>query len=290
MQTLVLAADVDMQRREVETLKKELAAAQAQGEAYARELAAVFSRGDAHPSTAPPPPIPPPRPSRMPSSSRDGLAVLIAGVRALSADFRGILAAVGRDLAPLRDREGDVGEIAASVGRHITGASEVVADLARLGSCPLGELPRPADVADLLREVVRSERGRAQRHDVEIALEVPESADVVIEVGAVTVLLQVLLDHSIEASPAGATVSVALVEKPGELHVTFDDVGPSLPPSARGSVLSRDFDAITSGRPHGLGLIAASTLSSHLGLVLDLEESPRKGARVRLVLPRSGTL
>ena len=290
MQTLVLAADVDMPRREVEILKKELAAAQAQGEAYARELAAVFSRGDTAPSTAPPPPIPPPRPSRMPSSSRDGLAVLIAAVRALGADMRGILSAVNRDLAPLRDRPGDVGEIAASVGRHVTGASEVVADLARLGSCPVGELPRPTDLADLLRETVQGERGRAQRHDVDITLDAPESADVVLEVAAVTVLLQVLVDHAIEASPAGTAVSVALVEKPGELHVTFDDVGPSLPPSARGSVLSRDFDAIASGRPQGLALIAASTLCSHLGLVLDIEESPRKGARVRLVLPRSGSL
>src|SRR5205085_10061131 len=47
MQTLILAADVDTHRRELESLKKELAAAQAQGEAYARELAAVFTRPDA---------------------------------------------------------------------------------------------------------------------------------------------------------------------------------------------------------------------------------------------------
>jgi signal transduction histidine kinase len=289
MQTLVLAADVDMQRREVENLKKELAAAQAQGEAYARELAAVFTRGgdSPMPSTAPPPPIPASRPSRMPSSSNDGLAVLVAAVRALSADLRGILSAVGRDLAPLRDRGGDVGDIAASVGRHVTGASEVVADLARLGSCPVGELPRPMDLTDLLREVAQEEKGRAARHGVEIMLDVPESLEHVIEVGALTVLLQVLVDHAIEASPGGATVVVALAEKPAEVHITFDDVGPSLPPSARGSVMSRDFDAIAHGRPPGLALIAASTIASHLGFVLDLEESPKRGTRVRLVLPRS---
>ena len=53
MQTLSLPADVDMQRKELENLKKELAAAQAQGEAYARELAAVFSRVE---SSVPAPP------------------------------------------------------------------------------------------------------------------------------------------------------------------------------------------------------------------------------------------
>jgi signal transduction histidine kinase len=288
MQTLVLAADVDQQRREVENLKKELAAAQAQGEAYARELAAVWTRGDASPSTVPPPPVPAPRPSRMPSSSADGLAVLVAGARSLSADLRGILSAVGRDLAPLRERPGEVGEIAASVGRHVTGASELVADLARLGSCPVGELSKPADVVELVRDAVNSERSRAQRHDVTVTVTAPDAIEIVTPVGALMVLLQILVDHAIEASPAGATVIVGIEEKPSEVHVCFDDVGPSLPPSARGSVLSRDFDAIAHGRSTGLALVAASAIASSLGLVLDLGESPHKGGRVRLVLPRMG--
>jgi signal transduction histidine kinase len=298
MQTLVLAADVDMQRREVESLKKELAAAQAQGEAYARELAAVFSRGDAilgggdpHTPTAGAPGIAvlPTRPSRMPSSSGDGLAVLVAAVRALSADLRGILSAVGRDIAPLRDRPGDVGDIAASVNRHVTGAAEVVSDLARLGTCPVGEISRPADVADLLRTAVQGEKSRAQRHDVEVSLEAPENVEEGVEVGALNVLFQVLVDHAIEASPRGSKVAIELRETPTALHITFDDSGPSLPPSARGSVLSRDFDAIAHGRPHGLALIAASTIASHLRLVLDLEDAPRGGTRVHLVMPRQTT-
>jgi hypothetical protein len=50
--------------------------------------------------------------------------------------------------------------------------------------------------------------------------------------------------------------------------------------------LSRDFDAIAHGRPQGLALIAASTIAAHLRLTLDLEEGPRGGTRVRLVMPR----
>ncbi|APR85713.1 Sensory histidine kinase QseC [Minicystis rosea] len=288
MQTLVLAADVDPQRREVESLKKELAAAQAQGEAYARELAAVWSRGDTLPGGTTPlaPPVAQ-RPSRLPTSMGDGLAVLVAAVRALSGDLRGILAAVGRDIVPLRDKGGEVGDIAASVGRHVTGASEVVADLARLGSCPIGELPRPADVADLLRECVQVERARAQRHDVEIVLSSPESAEDTIEVGALTVLFQVLLDHAIEATPAGGKVHVELSETPVAYQVSFDDAGAPLPAAARASVLSRDFDAISLGRSQGLSLIAATTISAHLRLTLDVEEAPSGGTRVRVTLPRS---
>lgn len=292
MQTLVLAADIDLPRRELEVLKKELAAAQAQGEAYARELAAVFSRGETGSSVTSVASVGTPgspgttRPSHLPSSSNDGLAVLVAAVRALAADVRGILSAIGRDLGPLRDRGGDVGEIAASVGRHVTGASEVVSDLARLGTCPVGELPRVVDLADLLREAVHSERSRAQRHDVELVIEAPESAEETIEAGALGVLFQVLIDHAIEASPGGSRVTVELKETPAAFHVLFDDAGPALPPSARGSVLSRDFDAMAHGRPPGLALIAASTIATHLRLVLELEEGPRGGTRVRLMMPR----
>ena len=67
MQTLVLAADVDRHRREMESLKKELAAAQAQGEAYARELAAVFRSGDTVPGIVGTS-GPPSRSSRAPTS------------------------------------------------------------------------------------------------------------------------------------------------------------------------------------------------------------------------------
>lgn len=287
MQTLILAADVDTHRRELEGLKKELAAAQAQGEAYARELAAVFSRGDV--GAGVPSPLTPPmsRPSRMPSSSGDGLAVLVAAVRTLGADLRGILAAIGRDVTPLRDREGEVGEIAASVGRHVTGASEVVSDLARLGSCPLGELPRVVDLGDLLREVIQSEAARAARHDVRVKLDAIDDAEETVAQNALTVLLQALLDHAIDASPAGSEVTVSLAEEPMAYVVSFDDAGASLPASARSGVLSRDFEALALGRPRGLSLIAAYAIAANLRFTLELEEGSRGGTRVRLMVPRS---
>jgi hypothetical protein len=286
MQTLVLAADVDTHRRELESLQKELAAAQAQGEAYARELAAVSRTGDTLPSLSSVGPSS--RSSRAPASSSDGLAVLVAAVRALGADLRGILSAIGRDIVPLRDLPGEAGEIAASVGRHVTGASQVVADLARLGTCPVGELPRLVDLAELIREVVANERARASRRGVELVFRGPADAEAIVENGAMTILVQVLLDYAIEASPAGATVTVELTEAPSTFVLTFDDAGAVMPASAQGNVLSRDFDAIALGRPQGLALIAASTLAAHLRIALELEAGPHAGTRARLRIPRHG--
>jgi signal transduction histidine kinase len=283
-QTLTLPADIDLARREVENLKKELAAAQAQGEAYARELAAVFSRSDgphsARISTSPA------GGSQRPPSG-EGLAVLVAGARSLGAELRGILSAIGRDIAPLRDREGEAGEIASSVGRHVTAASEVIGDLARLGACPVGELPRHSDVADLVRDVVRDDAVRAARHDVRLVVDAPDSAFEVVQVGALTVLVHALVDHAIIASPPGSQVSVQLIDDPAGIALVFDDAGPPFPPSAKSGILSREFEALAQGRPMGLALIAATALAAQLGLTLDLEDGPHGGARLRLSLPRS---
>lgn len=280
MQTLVFPADVDQARRELESVKKELAAAQAQGEAYARELAAVFSQGAgaARPGSE--------RASQLPAAE-SGLPVLVAAVRVIGTQLRGILSAVGRDIAPLREHGGEVGETAASVGRHVTAASEIVSDLARLGSCPLDELPRHSDLADLLRDVAHDDLARAARHDVRVRVEAPESSHEVIQLGALTVLLHALLDHAIGASPPGSEVVVTLTEQPSSLDITVDDAGPTIPPAARQLLLSRDFDAVAHGRPSSLPLIAAHAIAAHAHLELSIEEHLGGGTRVRLMLPRS---
>jgi signal transduction histidine kinase len=282
MQTLTLPADVDLHRREVETLRKELAAAQAQGEAYARELAAVFSRSDSSPRATDAPAM---RASHLPASA-DGLAVLVAAMRGLGTGLRGILSAIGRDITPLREREGEAGEIASSVARHVIAASEIVADLNRLGSCPLGELPRHSDVSDLLRDVVREDSVRAARHDVRLVVEAPDDAHEMVPVGALTVLLHALLDDAINASPPGSQVTITLVERDGGISVTFDDAGAPLPAGARGGVLSREFETVAAGRPAGLSLIAGHAIAAHIRMPLTFSEAPEGGARVELTISR----
>ena len=289
--TLILGADVDTHRRELESLKRELAAAQAQGEAYARELAVLFNREI---STIPgPPPMPgsipalPPLSSRFPSGGGDGLPVLVASMRSLGADLRGILAAIGRDIAPLRDREGEAAETAASVGRHVTAASEVVADLARLGACPIGELHRSTDLADLVREVVQSDQVRAARHEVRVVVNAPDHLEENAPAASLQVLLHALLDHAINASPPGSEAIVTLSDEAASTVITFDDAGPALSPSARSGLLSRDFEAIALGRPRALSLITAYAIAAHLRFPLEIEDGPRGGTRVRLTLSRS---
>jgi hypothetical protein len=280
--TLVLPASDD--KREVHELRRELAAAQAQGEAYARELAAVMSSRSE----------PPPRSTGSSSAGADGLAPLVGMARSLVTDVRGILAAIGRDMAPLRERDrwgerdAEIAEIASSVGRHVTAASEVVGDLARLAGCPLYELPATCNVADVARDVVKAEQIRAKRHGVTIELEAPAHVpDELLPVSSVHILFQELLDSAISVSPAETTIHVGVGLSSSGIAVTFDDTGPGLTAKARTGALNRDFDALVQERDAAVPLIAAFAIAAHLHAPLTLEDAPGGGTRARVLFPRT---
>ncbi|NUO48595.1 MAG: HAMP domain-containing histidine kinase [Polyangiaceae bacterium] len=282
--TLVLPASDD--QGEVQELRRELAAAQAQGEAYARELAAVMS------SRSEPPPARTGGSST--ATSGDGLAPLVGMARSLVTDVRGILAAIGRDMAPLRERDrwgerdAEIAEIASSVGRHVTAASEVVGDLARLAGCPLYELPAQCNVADVVRDVVKAEQIRAKRHGVSINLEVPSHVpDELLAVSSVHILFQELLDSAISVSPADSTIHVGISVAASGVAVMFDDAGPGLTAKARTGAINRDFDALVQERDSALPLIAAFAIAAHLHAPLTLEDSPHGGTRARVAFPRT---
>ncbi len=297
VQALTLPADVDEAQRELDSLKKELAAAQAQGEAYARELAALFSRGETlitPPSATPPPSVGPRISYHAPGD--DSLAVLVAAMRAVGTELRGILSTIGRDVMPLRGHAGEVGEAASSVARHVTAASEVLSDLARLGSCPLGELPRVVDVVELLRDILRNEAARITRHDVKVVLSGSENAHDVVPAGALSLLLHALFAHALDATPPGETILIDVDAPPQagaredgsqDIAITFTDGGASLGPSALSGVLSREFETLAPGRRSSVALIAAHAIAAHLRARISVAANTARGAAVRLDLPRA---
>jgi two-component system OmpR family sensor kinase len=177
------------------------------------------------------------------------------------------------------------------VGRHVTAASEVVSDLARLAGCPLFEGPQPCSVADIARDVVKAEQLRATRHGVTVELSLPPNPmpDEMLPVQSLNVLFQELLDSSISVSPADSKVFVTVAETPTGVAVMFDDSGPTLTTKAKNGAMSRDFDALVQERASALPLIAAFAIAGHLHAPLTLEDSPRGGARVRILFPRAAS-
>ena len=280
----ILALPADDETNEIETLRKELAIAQAQGEAYARELAKTRSTQSE----------PPPSRGFAATPTSESLACLVATARGVTSSVRGILASIGRDMTPLRDQSGEAGEIAASVSRHLTAASELVADLGRVSGCPLSELPTAANVLELVREVVQDQTARASRHDVKIAIDGPDSAsDEPVATQTLAALLHQLLGWAVAASPPGTTVKVSYAETDARILVGVEDAGPALPlrPGPGGSTGSRiDFDHLPMTRPMHVALVAAQAIAGSLDLALHVDTgllSGGGGSRIVVSIPRA---
>ncbi len=285
---VTLSLPADEEEREVETLRRELAEAQAQGEAYARELAQVITSARSEPPPAASPSVPPAAPPL------DALAALVGAASAIVGDVRGILASIGRDLTPARARAAATGadeelvQALASVSRHVTAASEIVADVGRVASCPVAELPRSCDVAELVRDVVAAEAARASRHDVriELAIDTPFEDDVV-PAGATQRLIELALGAAVTASPPGTTVRVRATQSRSRIEFTIDDAGTRPSQRAKSASKSRDFDSLATERVAGFALVSAFTLAGHLHAPMRLDDAPSGGARLWVAIPRA---
>ena len=295
-------------RDDVAQLRKELDEARKQGEAYARELAAVWVSGEepVAPSSYPPP--------STPAAARHGSVARFAG--GVAATLRGILSPVGRELADLRsvtaaprksspDLEAtlrsDLDERLEAIRRKLLSVQDFVAELAALGESDPNELQREVDLVEVARSELRKLEARAARTGVHVRLRVePEDgARAVARVAprAVGVLLRSLFAHAIAATPRGSSVTVTILAPASErdqglgVRVIVDDSGTILPASARRALLALEVEPGTFGRPSGLGLFVASEIAAAQGGLLDVGDAPLEegrggGVRVSVTFPR----
>ncbi len=276
-ESLVLPADGAANRLEVEQLRRELEAAQRQGEAYARELAAAFAQSEAPGAVAASK-----APSGAPASeASEALALLAATSGAIAVQLRTLLAAIGRDVTPLRGRSGDVGAIADTIAGRLAHGSALVGELARLGACRADEPAQRADWVELVRQTVVEVEGLARGRGVSLALSTPASVDALAPPALAAMLVRALLDHAITATPRDASVRVSLERgSAGALTLTVDDGGTTVPASAHGTLVTHDVEPTSVGRPGGIGLITAGAIARHLGASLELGDAAGGGVRV----------
>jgi two-component system OmpR family sensor kinase len=296
---LALPADGVEAREDVAKLRKELDEARKQGEAYARELAAVWASNDESVSSSSfPPPVAPER-----LSERYGSMTRLAG--GVASTLRSILSPITRDMAELKAASSprrsspdlsviaraDFEERLESMRRKLVAVQELVAELATVGEGGVDEPMRSVDLVDLVRAQVRLVESRAQRAGVSIQLE-PADPPPRAHAGAraAGLLVRELLSHAIAASTKGKTVTVTLEgAKPGveiAARVVVDDTGTLLPAAARRALLALEVEPGTFGRPNGVSLFVAAEIARSQGASFELGDSPAGGVRVTVSFPR----
>jgi two-component system, OmpR family, sensor kinase len=303
---LALPAEGVESRDDVARLRKELDEARKQGEAYARELAAVWAGGDegVSLSTYPPSELPP-------SADRCGAVTRLCG--GIAATLRAMLSPVGRDIADLRasisprKSSPDLETVARTglddrleaIRRKLLFVQDFVAELASVGEADSGELKRPVDLLEIVRAEVSAMEPRALRAGVEVRVNAspvqsatPPSARLAPR--AVGILVRELLSHALAASARGSAVGVIVQAPDGSgglgARIIVDDSGTSLPLGARRALLTLEVEPGTFGRPSSVALFIAAEIALAQGALFDIADAPFDsgaggGVRVTVTFP-----
>jgi two-component system sensor histidine kinase QseC len=292
-EVLALPAEGVEARDDVAKLRKELDEAKKQGEAYARELAAVWAASDeAVSSSSYPPP-------QTPATHRYAAITRLSG--GVAATLRAMLSPVGRELADLRGAAAaasaaDFEERLESVRRKFLVAQDFVAELATLGEGEPDEGFRAVDLLEVARGQARALEARAARAGVEVRIQTSSEengAPAVAHVGprAASLLVRELLSHALAASTRGTAIAVT-VQSAGRgpdaigPRIVVDDTGTSLPGSARRPLLTLEVEPGTFGRPSGVALFVAAEVAMSQGALFEVTDAPAGGVRVIVTFPR----
>ncbi len=299
-ESLVLPADGAYERNEREALRKELDEARKQGEAYARELAAVFAQGEesATPSTFPP----------APGRERFPIVAQLAG--AMAAEMRTMLFPIVRDLrAVKRPTTGGLTEVddpMEGVRRRLAQVQDFLAGLASIGDLDANELPIEVDFCDVARQAVRTLAQRAERNEVRLTVvTVPDAPDARAygraAPRAAAAMVRELVASALTATPRGSEVTITVIaagqgdrEDLGT-RVIVDDGGAPLPANVRRAFLALELDPGTYGRPSSLPLYICGEIASAQGAQLELGDAPPTeqgggGLRVTVTFPVTVTI
>jgi two-component system OmpR family sensor kinase len=297
MEVLSLPAEHAGEQKERDQLRKELDEARKQGEAYARELAQVFTQSEEAPSpSAFPPPV-------SEGSAEDRVSTLARFSAGVAAELRGLLAQVGRDVQLIRTQpsHGSARQLAEDtedplegIKRRLRQVQELVAELAMVGEIDSSEGMAQLDLVDLCRSAVRSLAPQIERRgvDVRIAAQEGEKVPVRLSARAAALIARELLGQAVAATPKGSSVHVAITAAstvPGDdtgPRLTIDDAGASLPSTARRAFVAMELEPSTFGRPSTIPLFVCSELIAWQGAVLELGDAPDGGLRVVVRFPR----
>ena len=168
------------------------------------------------------------------------------------------------------------------IERETARLSDLVTDMLDL-SRPRVPAKQPLDLARLARDVVALAVQSGRGADVRVTYEGPDALEVVADPAQMRQVLWNLLRNAVQASSAGADVTVRLHPAPDRALLSIIDHGPGIPPEAR----DRLFDAFFTTRSHGVGIglaVVKRILDDH-AFEIEVDTDPHTGTTFRVAFP-----
>ncbi|MDT3380243.1 HAMP domain-containing sensor histidine kinase [Labrys portucalensis] len=169
-----------------------------------------------------------------------------------------------------------------------------VEDMLRVARSESGEITldfRRIDLARLLADTVESYAPVARRHQLEIALVLPESpGDIVADGDWIRQVIEGLIDNAIRHAKGATRIEVRLEDSPDAAGIFVSDNGCGIPAEAREQVFERFVSrngAASSGFGIGLALAQWVIARHHGSIVIASDPNTERGTRVAITLPRA---
>jgi signal transduction histidine kinase len=163
--------------------------------------------------------------------------------------------------------------------QRINGIVQQFLDYAR----PPRLAPRTASLEDLVSDVARAQRPRAETRGVRIDVDAQEAGEAVFDPDQLRQAIENLVRNAIDASPAGGRVGMRVrLEARGHV-IEVTDEGPGIPPD----ILPKIFDLYFTTKADGTGVGLAVThqiVEAHQGRI-DVDSAPGRGTRMSIHLP-----
>jgi signal transduction histidine kinase len=177
-----------------------------------------------------------------------------------------------------------VREHAARITASVEEANHVIDELLRFGQDRTLHV-YPCSLGELVGECVAAVTAGATERGVRLAVTRLDDVVVAVDKRKLAQVIDNLLDNAIEASPAGATVEVALTHDGDAARVAVRDAGPGVAEQVRGKL----FTPFCTTKPDGIGLglaLARELAEAHGGAVR--YEPTERGALFVIDVPVAG--
>ncbi len=171
---------------------------------------------------------------------------------------------------------------------QLTSIAENLLLLARADAGRLELHREEFDLSEVLRGMCEDATAMAEAEGLEVEAKLPPELPVVADRGAVSLIVQNLLENAIKYNQPEGCICIYASASSGEVEVTVKNNGEPIPPERAPHIFERFYRARTDARisGQGLGLSIAAELGRAHGGRLELVRSDREWTEFRLTLPR----
>ena len=155
---------------------------------------------------------------------------------------------------------------------------------------------KPSNIKEIVTSVLKQAEGKMESKKIGIKLKMPSEKIplLMLDGEKLKIVFEILVDNSIEYTPAGGDVAVSLIKKEDEIEVQIKDTGYGIPEVEQKKIFSKFFRGSNITKINidgtGLGLFAAKNIVEMQGGKIWFESRGEKGTTFYFTIPISKNL